>query len=83
MQTKMFLLNKDKHFAIGLNRKLIVGLLTSDITAELSIALAVVKVTLQDNDNSPFWGSAPSPKNYWGDKDKIWHRGGEPTCKIW
>jgi len=42
------------------------------ITAELGRALAVVKVTPQVNGNSQFLGSAP--KNYWGDKDKIWHK---------
>jgi len=58
------------------------------ITAELSRALAVVKVTLQVNGNSQFSGVCPpQKKNYWGDKDKIWHKwlrqGREPTCRNW
>jgi len=43
------------------------------ITAELGRALAVVKVTLQINGNSQF-SRVRTPKNYWGIKDKIWHK---------
>ena len=44
------------------------------IAAELGRALAVVKVTLQVNGNSQCSGSPPPKKNYWGDKDNIWHK---------
>ena len=52
-----------------------------------SRALAVVK-SLSSQWEQPILGGLPAPpKNYGGDKDKIWHkwlcRGGEPTCKIW
>jgi len=57
-----------------------------NITAELGRALVVIKVTLQVNGNSQFWGIRPKTieaiKIILAQMISL-RRGREPTCKIW